>query len=49
MDKSRIIFYVNNKTNKTKRVTFNYEYQADYFALKVEEKISQVPPKIQGR
>ena len=49
MDKLRLIFYVNNKSNSAKRVNFKYEFQHDYFDLKVQEKLTQVIPKSQGR
>jgi hypothetical protein len=35
LDKLRIIFYVNNKTSSRKSVSFNYDYQPTYFAIRV--------------
>jgi hypothetical protein len=35
LDKLRIIFYVNNKTQTRKGVNFNYDYQPTYFAIRV--------------
>ena len=49
MDKIRLIFYINNKTNRPRRVSITYEYQIEYFNLKVEEKITKVAPRSQGR
>ena len=36
MDKLRLIFYVNNKSSTAKRINFKYEFQHDYFDLKVQ-------------
>jgi hypothetical protein len=35
MDKIKIIIYINNKTSVMKRASINYEYQNDYFDIKV--------------
>lgn len=49
MDKIRIILYINNKTNKEKTVNINYEYQREYFDIKIQEKLTKISSKGQGR
>ncbi len=48
-DKLRIIFYINNKSSSSKAVNFHYEYQEQYFNIKVAEKLSMVEAGAQGR
>jgi hypothetical protein len=49
MTKLRIIFYVNNKSDQAKRINIHYDFQPDYFDLVVEEKLTQLKPRAQGR
>jgi hypothetical protein len=49
LDKLRIIFYINNKTNTKKNVNFHYEYQQQYFAITTIEKLATVEGNSQGR
>ena len=49
MDRLRIIFYINNKSMFGKKVDINYDYQKDYFKIRVEEKLRELKPKSQGR
>nr|BAK02724.1 predicted protein [Hordeum vulgare subsp. vulgare] len=49
LDKLRIIFYLNNKSNSHKRIAFNYDHQPDYFKINVLEKLNALPPHSQGR
>ena len=49
LDKCRLIFYINNKTSTAKQVNIRYDYQHDYFDMRLQEKLSHIPPKSQGR
>jgi hypothetical protein len=49
MDKVRIILYVYNKTPAQKMANINYEYQQEYFDIRVKEKLTRIPSKGQGR
>ncbi len=49
MDKVRIILYVYNKTPVQKMANINYEYQQEYFDIRVKEKLTRIPSKGQGR
>lgn len=49
LDKLRLIFYVNNKTPSKRSVDFSYEYQQQYFAITVIEKLTAVEGNAQGR
>jgi hypothetical protein len=49
LSKLRIIFYVNNKSAVRKTVTFQYDFQTEYFNIKVIERLTAVEGKTQSR
>jgi hypothetical protein len=49
MNKIRIIFYINNKSERAKKANITYEFQNEYFSMQILEKLTQIGPKSQGR
>jgi hypothetical protein len=45
----RIIFYVNNKTANTERVSLDFEYDDQMYRISTKDKLRSVKPNSQGR
>lgn len=45
----RLIFYVNNKTNKSQHMNIQYEYEPSQYQIRVPDKLNILPAGKQAR